>query len=126
MRIRRKPSLHSRFTSAKANLGKVAYAAPYIAVRNGQLTTAIPINVYNENISVLVQESQKVMTQSAAATAEITDSIHTIAAHIAKQVSTSSRLACTSIEHTSEGFDALCVEMRHKTIGGIICYVVYP
>jgi methyl-accepting chemotaxis protein len=35
------------FVGAKQNPGKVAYAAPYIAESNGQLTTAISTNVYD-------------------------------------------------------------------------------
>ncbi|MDR0706253.1 MAG: cache domain-containing protein, partial [Treponema sp.] len=36
------------FIGAKQNPGKVAYADPYIAESNGQLTTAISTNVYDE------------------------------------------------------------------------------
>jgi two-component system chemotaxis sensor kinase CheA len=36
------------FIGAKKNPGKVAYADPYIADSNGQLTTAISINVYDK------------------------------------------------------------------------------
>jgi methyl-accepting chemotaxis protein len=37
----------SWFTGAKQNAGKVVYAAPYIAATSGQLTTAVSINVYD-------------------------------------------------------------------------------
>ncbi|MHC6203020.1 methyl-accepting chemotaxis protein [Breznakiellaceae bacterium SP9] len=39
----------SWFTGAKANPGKIVYAAPYIAANSGLLTIAVSTNVYTEN-----------------------------------------------------------------------------
>jgi methyl-accepting chemotaxis protein len=87
-------------------------------------------NTINENISALVknimssfesmqtymQESQKVMTQSAAATTEITDSIHTIAAHIKEGADMSGQNTCsiTRIDNEIAAFNKIVTEQANQ------------